>query len=103
MKLTVPSCGGAAGRRTGHPRANRRLSARRPSPAARAKTLQRVLDAKGAKLPKKARAKQARTREFRPPPDCPLTTKALMETFRELDPESLPPKKRARRSDLCVT
>jgi len=59
-------------------------------------TLQRVLDANGAKLPKKARGKRARTREFKPPPDCPLTTAALHATFRELDSECLPPKKRGR-------
>ena len=58
--------------------------------------LQLVLDAKGAKVPAQQRGKRVRTREFKPPPDCPLTTAMLRIKFRELDPESLPPKKRGR-------
>ena len=41
--------------------------------------------------------KQKRAKEFEPPPDCPLTTAALLAHFKELDPETLPPKKRPRR------
>ena len=60
--------------------------------------LQRVFDADGAKVPKKKRGKRPRTKEFQPPPDCPLAKAALREHFRVLDPTSLPPKKRPRSS-----
>ena len=62
--------------------------------------LQRVIDAKGAKVPKKKRAKSKRAREFIEPPDCPMTTAALHAEFSRLDPPTpcaervLPPKKR---------
>ena len=58
--------------------------------------LQRVLDAEGAKVPKKKRGKRTRTLFFQPPPDCPVTSAILRRTFRELDPECLLPNKRAR-------
>ena len=65
-------------------------------------TLERIIDAKGAVLPKKRPVgKRPRTREFQPPPDCPLTTAALRAECALLDPISppqteqvLPPKKR---------
>lgn len=57
--------------------------------------IKRVIEAKGAKVPRKKKAGK-RAREFLPPPDCPLTTAMWRAKFRELDNETLPPKKRAR-------
>jgi hypothetical protein len=60
------------------------------------KTIKRIIDAQGAKLPKRARGAQKRAREFTPPPDCPATRAAEMARFRVLDPVQVPPKKRPR-------
>ena len=58
-------------------------------------SLQRVVEAKGAKLPPKARTKpRPPASKFKPPPDCPRTEKALLAQFAKLDPR--PPKKRRR-------
>ena len=58
--------------------------------------LQLVVDAKGAKVPAKKRGKRVRTLEFKSPPDCPQTEVQLQRGFEQLDPRTLPPKKRAR-------
>ena len=55
-----------------------------------------IIEVKDAKLPKKKRGKCRKAREFKPPPDCPAINTAIQARFRELDPVSLPPKKRAR-------
>ena len=60
------------------------------------KTIKRIIDAQGAKLPKKACGKQRCAHEFKPPPDCPATRAAEMARFRVLDPVQGPPKKRPR-------
>ena len=53
----------------------------------------------GAKLPETKKSKRNPTREFRGPPDCPLTDALVKRKFADLDPETVrravPPKKRA--------
>ena len=62
-------------------------------------TIDRIIDAEGAKLPEKKKSKRNPTREFRGPPDCPLTDAMMKRKFADLDPETVrravPPKKRA--------